>query len=207
MTKRTHRGPAPLSTGIPALDEAVGGLLRGALTEIFGARSSGRSTLLHSILGQATQQGEICAIVDATDSFDPVSAAAMGVDLERVLWVRCGHRVEHALKAADLLLQAGGFGLVVMDLGEVPGMTARRIPLSCWYRYRRAVEDTPGVFLVIQQEPFCKTCASLSLELSRTEIVWKESPGVALLQGMRVEMTPRKPAGRSGARLEALAAG
>ena len=63
---------------------------------------------------------KICALVDAEDAFSPHSAADAGVQLERLLWVRCGHSAEHALKAADLLIQGGGFGLVVMDLGDTP---------------------------------------------------------------------------------------
>ena len=63
---------------------------------------------------------EVCALVDAEDAFSPHSAADAGVQLERLLWVRCGHSAEHALKAADLLIQGGGFGLVVMDLGDTP---------------------------------------------------------------------------------------
>src|SRR5579859_4611960 len=84
--------PAPemASSGIPALDTLTGGLPRGCLTEICGPASSGRTTLLLAALAAATQRGEYCAVVDASDALDPHSAAASGVDLERLLWVRCG---------------------------------------------------------------------------------------------------------------------
>ena len=74
-------------------------------------------------------------------------------------------RIEQALKAADLLLQSGGFGLIVIDLADVPPRLASRIPLTSWFRFRRAVENTPAVLLVLEQEPFAKSCASLVLKL------------------------------------------
>src|SRR4029077_3122990 len=103
--------------GISEVDAATGGLPRGCLTEIVGPSSSGRTRLLVSILAEATTREEVCALVDAEDAFDPGSAAAAGVRLERLLWVRSAHNTEHALKSADLLIQGGGFGVVAMDLG------------------------------------------------------------------------------------------
>ena len=82
--------PEMVSSGIPALDALTGGLPRGCLTEICGPASSGRTTLLLAALAAATRRGEFCAVVDASDALDPHSAAAAGVDLDRLLWVRCG---------------------------------------------------------------------------------------------------------------------
>src|SRR5579864_7469200 len=106
--------PETVPTGVPEIDSLTGGLPRGCLTEIFGPASSGRTSLLASILASATARQEVRALIDAEDSFDPASAAAAGVRLENLLWVRCGDNAEHALKAADLLVQGGGFGLVAM---------------------------------------------------------------------------------------------
>lgn len=161
---RERHAPQPLPTGVRAIDALTGGLPRGALTEICGPASSGRTSLLLAVLAEVTGREEICALVDAGDAFDPQSAAAAGVRLQQLLWVRCS-AVEQALKAADLLLQAGGFGLVAVDLGDVPPQTARRVPLTSWFRFRRAVENTPGVLLVLEQEPFAKSCASLVLRM------------------------------------------
>src|ERR1039457_4373849 len=85
---------APLlgSTGLAALDTLTGGLPRGALSEIAGPASSGRTGVMLAALAQATGRREVCALVDASDSFDPASAAAAGVDLERLLWMRCSER-------------------------------------------------------------------------------------------------------------------
>jgi len=172
---------------------------------VFGAASSGRTSLLVAALARATAREEICALVDAEDAFDPASAAAAGVRLERLLWVRCARRADHALKAADLLIQGGGFGLVALDLGDTPPETARRISLTSWFRLRRAVEHTPTVLLALARRPNAKTCASLLLECARESVDWGGPPGLpscsALLRGMRVHVERRKPvAGGTGDR-------
>ena len=164
--------PELVSTGVAEVDSVAGGLPRGCLTEIVGPASSGRTSLLLSILSAATVRQEFCALVDAEDAFAPHSAAAAGVQLSRLLWVRCGHSAEHALKAADLLIQGGGFGMVVMDLGDTPAATARRISLTSWFRLRRAVEHTPTVLLSIARQANAKTCASLVIECGRKGERW-----------------------------------
>ncbi len=72
--------------------------------------------LVHSVLAASTERGECAALIDTANAFDICSAAAAGVVLEKLLWVRCGGNAEHAMRAADLLLQAGGFGVVALDL-------------------------------------------------------------------------------------------
>jgi len=120
------------------------------------------------------------------DAFDPASAAAAGVALDRLLWIRCGGRAERALKVTDLVVQGGGFGMVAMDLGHTPPETAGRIPPASWFRFRHAVQNTRSVLLVIEQSPFARSCASLSLEAKRGEIVWTGTPGCSqLLHGLR----------------------
>ena len=212
---RLNIRPAPemVSSGVPAIDALTGGLPRGCLTEICGPASSGRTTLLLSALAAATRRGEFCVVVDASDALDPHSAAAAGVDLDRLLWVRCGddpppksrtkrgcpisraslarevgarevevssqvafdfdrirsrqslQRLEQALRATDLLLESGGFGLIVLDLGDMPQHAARRIPLTTWFRFRRAIEHTPTILLTIEQHPIAGSCSSLLLQL------------------------------------------
>ena len=181
-------------SGISELDSAMGGLPRGALTEIVGEASSGRTSLLLSIIAEATTRSETCALVDAEDAFDPHSAAAAGVHLERLIWVRSAHNAEHALKAADLLIQGGGFGLVVLDLGDTPPATARRISLTSWFRLRRAVEPTPTVLVSVARQSNAKTCASLILECAREDVDWRGAHGTSrLLRGMRIQVVRRKP--------------
>ena len=86
---RERAAPLTVSTGVAALDALTGGLPRGALSEIAGPASSGRTGVMLAALAEATRRQEVCALVDANDSFDPASATAAGVDLERLLWVRC----------------------------------------------------------------------------------------------------------------------
>jgi hypothetical protein len=184
--------PDTASSGIVQIDALTGGLPRGCLTEICGPDSSGRTSLMLSALAAATQRQEICTLIDASDAFDPHSAAAAGVDLERLLWIRCGTHspssalsrkrrkatsleewerrrmedpVEQALRAADLLLQGSGFGMVAIDLAGVPLKMARRIPLTTWFRFRRTVENTPTILLAIGTQPCAQSCASLLLQL------------------------------------------
>src|ERR1700682_4278603 len=123
-------------TGLASLDAIIDGVPRGAISEIIGLESSGRTALTHSLLAASTSKFEICAYVDTSDSFDPVSAAATGVTLSQLLWIRCGHDAEHALKVADALLHAGGFGAVILDLCQVSPRNLNRIPISYWYRFR-----------------------------------------------------------------------
>jgi recombination protein RecA len=178
--------PERVPSGVPEVDAAIGGIPRGCLTEIFGPASSGRTSLLLSVLAEATARDEICALVDAEDAFDPASAAAAGVRLSRLVWVRSAHNAEHALKAADLLLQGGGFGLVIMDLGDTPTETARRISLTSWFRLRRAVENTPTVLLAVARRSNAKTCASLQLECRREHAGWSGAGSGRLLRSLRV---------------------
>jgi hypothetical protein len=188
-------------------------------------------------LASATRRGEYCAVIDASDVLDPHSATAAGVDLDRLLWVRCGesrppghgdrgktnrekelvttnglpqgtigegaasaagsrdfqpmgsaqifqagidkkdsegasrnrkqseHCLEQVLRATDLLLESGGFGLIILDLAEVPHPAARRIPLTTWFRFRRAVEHKTTILLAIEQKPIAGSCSSLLLQL------------------------------------------
>lgn len=190
--------PEMVSSGIHELDLLTGGLPRGGITEVCGPPTSGRTSMLLAILAAATHRSEVCALVDVSDAFDPVSAQSAGVNFEKLLWVRCGSSpqkksfparnsfetktkfetrkknhferqsegpVEQAIRVTDLLLQSGGFGLVIIDLGDVPVKLARRIPLTSWFRFQRTVENTPTVLFVIATVPCAQTCASLLLKL------------------------------------------
>ncbi len=344
--------PAPemVPFGISSLDALTGGVPRGALTEMVGPASSGRTSVMMALMAEVTRRQEVCALVDVTDSFDPTSAEAAGVDLQRVLWVRCGKttghepgaggqrevrseklevgsqigeagarksalprladadvrqaitsgcfeasrgrrepavhtmnkvappakniswsihenydsrlrhamvnggegyrphtpspaqapavkhsipqrvtprnfaaaqkakwdRLDQALKALDLLIQSGGFGLVIVDLGDIPAEHARRIPLTSWFRFRRAVENTPTILLVLAKDSCAKTCASLVMQLSAdpkrsgqlTANSGQPLTHVSLLDGLNVHVDlvrtrlERKPVRSVGASLQ-----
>ncbi|MDQ5845882.1 MAG: DNA recombination/repair protein RecA, partial [Acidobacteriota bacterium] len=175
--KQQEKPPAEvIATGISQVDAFTGGgLPRGAIAEIYGRRSSGRTSFMVSALAHAIGCEEVCALVDTSDVFDPQSAAQAEINFDRLLWIRCTNNLEHAFKATDLLLQAGGFGLVMLDLGDVPAQTAKRIISSWWYRFRRTLEATPTALVVIAEESSVRACAALTLELQKQDVAWSSA--------------------------------
>jgi recombination protein RecA len=253
------------STGIAALDELLeGGLPLGAITEMVGPECSGRTSSALSFVSQMTQAEKVCAWIDVSNALDPESAAAIGVDLSRLLWVRCGvpqstntksistdgfalpekylippptkkglhgggfgphprnevkglsdavsgflrpevtaprcaepqrrikperevfepntprrllpqrkpivsgkpwSRLEQALRVTDLLLQAGGFSAIVLDMGSIAPEYASRVPLATWFRYRAAAEKSQASILLLTQHACAKSSAGLVLRL------------------------------------------
>jgi recombination protein RecA len=161
-----------LPTGIPQIDGATGGVPLRALTEICGSHlaSSGKTSVLVSLLAQASQE-RFCALVDASDAFDPATAEAAGVNLPRLCWVRCGksktrHRpLEQAFKTADLLLQNGGFGLIAVDLSGVSERFVAQVPMITWFRFSRVVERQECALVFVEREPHATSCAGLVLRM------------------------------------------
>lgn len=171
FTYRNRKAVEAVPFNVEAMDFLTGGLPRGSLTEICAPPCSGRTSLLISALVERTAHAEACALVDGSDTFDPHSAEAAGVKLQQLLWVRC-RNIEQALRSTDLLLQAGSFGLIALDLGDIPPQTVRHVPLSAWFRFQRVVEDTPTIFCLLDQEFAAKTCASLALRLEPATGRW-----------------------------------
>jgi recombination protein RecA len=253
------------ATGICVVDELLeGGLPLGAITEIVGSECSGRTSFALSFIAQMTQAAKVCAWIDVTNSLSPESAAAIGMDLDRLLWVRCGvtnpiqatppsqssfslpekyliappvkkglhgggfgphprgevkglssavggllrpeavaprcaepqprikaekeifepnplqpvritkktfpsakpwSKIDQALRVTDLLLQAGGFSAIVLDLGSIAPEFASRIPLATWFRYRAAAERSQASILLLTQHACAKSSAGLVLRL------------------------------------------
>jgi len=171
--ERHERPPLEVfPTGVREIDELLFGLPRGAITELHGPASSGRTSIMLSALANATAHEEICAIVDCDDTFDLASAAHAGVDFRRTLWVRCGHSLERAFKAVDLILHAGGFGFIALNLCNVPAQVVHRVISSWWFRFRRAIEDTPTALVVLTPVAAVRSCAALILELKNEGSVW-----------------------------------
>jgi recombination protein RecA len=164
--------PEVFPTGIPAIDRELGGIPKGALTQICAPAgiTSGRTSMLVAMLAQATGKEQFCALVDAMDCFDPESAEANGVCLSYLLWVRCSGRrmksVEQAFKAADILIQNGGFGVIAIDLGDVDEKLIRKIPLTTWFRFARVMEPLPTALVMLLPYPAAQNCAALTLNVS-----------------------------------------
>lgn len=170
------------STGINEIDALLdGGLPVGAISEVTGPATSGRTSLTLSFVAQRTAAGQVCAWVDANDALDPESAAASGVNLRQVLWVRCSKtaapaksrqpekpwsRLDQALRATDLLLQAGGFAAIILDLGDTEPEHALRIPLATWFRFRQAADRARSSLVVLARASCAQSSAAAVLECS-----------------------------------------
>ena len=168
---------ALIPPSIAALDACLhGGLPRGQLSEIVGPRSSGRTTLLLQMMAAATRRGEIAAVVDTFDRFDVASAGAAGIDPDRLLWIRgqtiCEHGtieqtvVDRALKALNLVLQAGGFAYVAIDLADVPRSALARIPFTTWLRVQRIIEGSDTACVLVAPQPVARSAGGLTLSLT-----------------------------------------
>ena len=158
---------ALIATDITALDACLrGGLPRGQLSEIVGPHSSGRTTLVLQAIAASTRRGEIAAVVDTFDRLDVASAAAAGIDLDRLLWIRGLSHVERALKALNLVLQAGGFACVALDLADVPPSALTRIPFTTWLRVQRIIEGSDTACVLIAPQPLARSAGGLTLSLT-----------------------------------------
>ena len=230
-------------TGIQAVDELMnGGLPVGTISEVTGAVSSGRTSLALQFVARRTVEQRPCAWVDAQDAFDPESAAANGVRLRWLLWVRCAishpfrdeaakrmgqreqyrgareqgsegtqyswrphpwwKRLDQAIRATDLLLQAGGFSSIVLDLADTAPEQANRIPLATWFRLRQAAERTQCSLLVLGRRAYAQSAAAVVLECTAQAA---EQRGGTVLRGLTyavrcgrerqapLEITTRKP--------------
>lgn len=154
-------------TGWPVLDAHLGGgIRRGHVSEVIGARSSGRSTLACAMAAAATARGEAVAVIDTHDRFDPAAAHDAGVDLARLLWIREAGHADRALKAMNLVLQAGGFGVVAIDLADVPPAALRQIPFMTWLRVQRAIEGSDTACVLLTCEPLARSAGGLTVSLT-----------------------------------------
>ena len=174
---RDESALAPSSLSV--LDARLGGgFPRGQLSELAGPRSSGRASLTLRMLAAATARGELVALVDALDMLDVESAAASGVALDRLLWIR-GHvmanpgpcrdlnqrALEQAIRALTLVLQAGNFGLVVFDVGEAPADIVRQLPFTTWLRLQRMVEGSQTACVLVGSQPMARSSAGLTMQM------------------------------------------
>jgi hypothetical protein len=164
--------------GVEAIDAVLrGGLPRGQVSEIAGSPSSGRTTLLLQLLAAATRGGEIAALVDTCDRLEVASAAAAGIDLDRLLWIRgesfdplhslrtrlCDRVLERAIKALTLVLQAGGFAIVAIDLADMHPRLLRSLPFTTWLRLQRIVEGSDTACLLVTPEPLARSAGGLTV--------------------------------------------
>jgi hypothetical protein len=202
LEAREKRGR--LETGMGELDRVLGGgWPRGAVSELWGARGQGRTAVLLASLAAALRREETVALVDLGGTFDPRTARRVGVPLERLLWVRTvndrdqiGQAIDagraqqrrpsrRALAAAEAIVAAGGFGLVVLDFGEV----TPAVPSAAWLRLRRLVGAPGTVLLVVSPRPLqgVMSAATVAAEGARPRFQ-RTGGGPALLTGVRTRV-------------------
>jgi hypothetical protein len=175
------------------LIEPVGlSLTRGTVIEVVGRASSGRTSILLSLISKLTQEGEVCAVVDSANSFDPRSAMLAGVVLENLLWVRCDGELENAFTAADYLVQAKGFGLIWLNLVGLSQKRLRMVPRTYWYRYRNRIKETPTLFVVTAEDPVAGSASQQSFGLDRRGAMWSGRGRFKLLRELDVNWHTRK---------------
>jgi len=176
LTLKIKEAPELFATGIAEVDAVLnGGIPRGSITEVAGAASTGKTSFGLLVIAAITQSGAACAWVDVSDALSPESAAAANMVLKRLLWLRTSterkqkvtdnpwSRLEQALKATDLLLQAGGFAAIVLDMSDVLPQHTMRIPLATWHRFRLAAEQARTALIFLTQSQCASSCAAVAL--------------------------------------------
>ncbi len=200
-------GRLACSTGDVVLDEAIGGgWPAGELSEITGDRSTGRTSLLIRTLAAAARRGPV-ALVDAVDRFDPPSAARAGLDLGRLLWVRgpavtveitrsagLDPVVQQAVRAFDLIVRAGGFTVVALDLADMPVRCLRQLPAATWMRIARANEGRLTACLLLGPVPLGRSARGVSVSLAGRRLWRGTTPQSREFLGVQPALRPIRAA-------------
>ena len=165
---------------------------RGSIVEVAGEPSSGKTSLTLNLLSQLTALGEICAVVDSANSFDPKTAVSAGIELENLLWIKCGGNVEKAFMSVDNLVQAKGFGVVWLNLNGLQQKQLRLVPKTYWYRYRNRIKETPTMLFVTAEESITGSASRQSFLFSRERTVWSGIGRFKLLREFYINMSSKK---------------
>jgi RecA DNA recombination protein len=160
------------------------------ITEIVGRLSSGRTSLFVAWLSAITRAGGAAALVDVDDAFEPVAAARAGVDLARVLWVRCAGRRRVALSATDVLVRRPGFALVALDGGEMPP----RLTLDAAFRLKLTVRRTHAALVLLGGRRTAGSGAALVIETAQDALEWTgPGPRTTRLAALRTRLAVVRP--------------
>jgi RecA/RadA recombinase len=170
----------------------TGIVIPGEVTEVVGGSSSGRTSLLLAAVAATTARGGVAALIDVEDALDIASAARAGVDLDRLLWVRCGGRVATALRAADLLVRCPGFTVIALDLGG----RSCRVPVTAGFRLRLAARQRGIAVLLAARRRILGAAAAFAVEAAQHASEWRGAAAarlVALTSGVRVLRARGRP--------------
>lgn len=172
-----------LASGIPQVDGLLGGgIPRGDVSEIVGVRSAGRTALTCALLAASTRNNELVAVIDLPDALHPRSLEMSRAALERVLWVR-PPSLKAALKSTELILGAGGFGAVLLDL-DTPA--ARRLPGHVWPRLQRDARRAGVALMVLSAYEMTGSFAALRIALACRRGLWTRR----VFTGIATEVKP-----------------
>lgn len=173
--------------------ESVGfSFARGSVSEISGAASSGKTSLSLALLSKLTRDGEICAVIDSSNGFDPCTATLAGVVIENLLWIKCGRNIEKAFMSADYLVQAKGFGCLWLNLNGLSERELQMVPKTYWYRYRTRIKETPTILLVTAEQPATGSASQQSFVFTRERTEWSGDGRFKLLREFHLKMHSRK---------------
>lgn len=193
-----------IPTTLEPLDTLLGGgLPRGKMIELTGRRTMGRFAIAMFALAAATTMGEAAVLVDLGDHFDPHSAVASGVDLQRMLWIR-PKTLKQAVMSVEMIA-ATGFQLVVLDVGLHP-IRSRRVPDAAWVRLARTAEAQGAAMLISTPYPLTGTASEAVVVMERTRAKWlgkRNAPRV--LAGAALELRLEKHRHRKPGATAALA--
>ncbi len=174
-----------LASGLPEVDRLLGGgLPRGDVSEVVGPRSSGRTALTHALLAASTRSGEVVAVIDLPDALHPASLEKQSADLDRVLWVRPPN-LKTALKSTELILDAGGFAAVLLDL-DTP--LARRMPGHVWPRLRNDARRAGAALIVLSSRELTGSFAGTRIALEQKRARWTRR----VFHGLATHLVPRR---------------
>lgn len=166
---------------------------RGSLIEISGGAATGKTSIIQALLADLTIRGEVCAVVDSCNGFDPISASLTGIVLENLLWVRCGGDIERAFLAADHLVRARGFGAIWLNLAGLQFRKLSMVPKTYWYRYRTRISETPTLFVVTAEEPVTGSASQQSFCFQRkNKAGWSGSGRFKLLRSLDISINSKK---------------
>lgn len=165
---------------------------RGAVAEVVGGPSSGKTSFVLSLLAGLTSNGEVCAVVDSCGSFDPQTAFQAGVRLENLLWVKANRDIEKVFVSADYLVQAKGFGCIWLNLCGLPAEKLRMVPKTYWFRFRTRIKETPTILLATATEHVTGSASQGAFVFERESTEWSGNGKFRLLREFYLRMHERK---------------
>jgi len=159
-------------TGVSSFDGIVGGLVRGGICELSGSDGAGKRGLALKMAAVSTDRGGLCAIVDGTNGFDPISAHGSGLTLSKTIWVRCGGDLTKSIMSTEYLVQSRLFDIIWLDLGCFEERELAMLPSSYWYRFKVGLQGSPTALVVTVTEPRVRSAAQQTFRLEKKCASW-----------------------------------